>query len=253
MSSMFMPILDRQSAIVTGASRGIGRAAAIELAAAGAGVVVNYRYNSEAAASVVETIRESGGRAEAFAGNVYSEPDVRALVRFTIEKFGRIDILVANAGITRDLLLGAMKLEDWEMVMDTNVGGVFLTIREVLPHMMSQRSGCIILLSSIAAERGGRGHANYAASKGAINAMAKSLAIEFAPRGIRVNAIAPGIILTDMTTRIRNFAEDEIKAMIPLKRLGQPQEVARAIRFLASPDASYITGEILNVAGGFGL
>ena len=248
-----MPILDGQVAIVTGASRGIGKAAAIELAAAGASVIVNYRSRSEDAQGVVDTIRANGGRAEAYAGDVSSEADVRALVRFTIQTFGRIDILIANAGITRDLLLGAMKLEDWECVMDTNVGGVFLCIREVLPYLMSQRSGSLILLSSIAAERGGRGHANYAASKGAINAMAKSLAIEFAPRGIRVNVVAPGIILTDMTTRIRNFAEDEIKAMIPMKRMGEPEEVARAIRFLASPDASYITGIVLEVTGGFGV
>jgi 3-oxoacyl-[acyl-carrier protein] reductase len=248
-----MPILDGQVAIVTGASRGIGKATAIELAAAGASVIVNYRSRSEDAASLVGMIRANGGRAEACAGDVSSEADVGALVRFTIQSFGRIDILVANAGITRDLLLGAMKLEDWETVMDTNVGGTFLTIREVLPHLMSQRSGSIILLSSIAAQRGGRGHANYAASKGAINAMAKSLAIEFAPRGIRVNVVAPGIILTDMTTRIRNFAQDEIKAMIPMNRMGEPEEVARAIRFLASPDASYITGVVLEVTGGLGV
>ncbi|HKE29634.1 MAG TPA: 3-oxoacyl-ACP reductase family protein [Bryobacteraceae bacterium] len=248
-----MPILDGQVAIVTGASRGIGKAAAIELAACGALVVVNYRSRSEDAGQVVESIRQNGGRAEACAGDVSSETDVRGLVQFALRKFGGVDILVSNAGVTRDLLLGSMKLEDWESVMTINVRGAFLTVREVLPHMMSKRSGCIILLSSIAAEHGGRGHANYAASKGAINAMTKSLAIEFAPRNIRVNAVAPGVILTDMTTRIRTFAEDEIKTMIPLKRMGEAAEVARAIRFLASPDASYITGQVLNVAGGLGL
>jgi 3-oxoacyl-[acyl-carrier protein] reductase len=123
----------------------------------------------------------------------------------------------------------------------------------VLPHMISQRSGVIVSLSSIAAERGGRGHANYAASKGAINAMTRSLAVELAPRGIRVNAVAPGIILTEMTSRIRMFAEDELKTQIPLKRFGEPREVARAVCFLASPDASYITGEVLHVTGGFGI
>jgi 3-oxoacyl-[acyl-carrier protein] reductase len=248
-----MPILEGQVAIVTGASRGIGKAAAIELALAGAAVVVNYRSRSEDAEQVVETIRQDGGRAEACAGDVSSEADVRELVKFTLRKFGGVDILVSNAGVTRDLLLGSMKLQDWETVMSTNVRGAFLTVREVLPHMMSRRSGCIILLSSIAAERGGRGHANYAASKGAINAITKSLAVELSPRNIRVNAVAPGIILTDMTTRIRNFAEDEIKTMIPLKRIGDAVEVARAIRFLASSDASYITGEVLNVTGGLGL
>jgi 3-oxoacyl-[acyl-carrier protein] reductase len=248
-----MPILEGQVAIVTGASRGIGKAAAIELASSGAAVVVNYRSRSEDAQQVVETIRQNGGCAEACAGDVSSETDVRELVRFALRKFGVVDILVSNAGITRDLLLGSMKLEDWESVMVTNVRGAFLAVREVLPHMISKRSGCIILLSSIAAERGGKGHANYAASKGAINAMTKSLAVELAPRRIRVNAVAPGIILTDMTTRIRNFAEDEIRTLIPLKRMGEAVEVARAIRFLASPDASYITGEILNVTGGYGL
>jgi 3-oxoacyl-[acyl-carrier protein] reductase len=164
-----------------------------------------------------------------------------------------VDILVCNAGVTRDQLLGSMKLEDWESVMEVNVRGVFLTIREVLPHMMAQRSGAIVALSSVAAERGGRGHSNYVASKGAVNAMIRSLAIELAPRGIRVNAVAPGIIITDMTTRIRTFAEDELKTQVPLKRFGEPREVARAVCFLASPDASYITGVVLHVTGGFGV
>jgi 3-oxoacyl-[acyl-carrier protein] reductase len=248
-----MPALQGQSAIVTGASRGIGRAIAIELAREGAAVVLNYRSRQEEAEAVVCEIRKAGGTAECCPADVASEADVRKLIAFAASAFGRLDILVCNAGVVRDTLLGAMKLDDWEAVMQTNTRGVFLSIRESLPHMMSQRSGNIIVLSSISAERGGRGHANYVASKGAVNAMVKSLAVELAPRGIRVNAVAPGVIVTEMTNRIRNFAEAEIMAQIPMKRLGQPEEIARAVRFLASPDASYITGHVLNVTGGFGL
>lgn len=241
------------SAIVTGASRGIGRAIAVELAREQATVIVNYCNQREQAEALVAEIRSEGGKAEAFGADVLSEADVRNLVRFATTQCPRLDILVCNAGVTRDLLLGSMKVEDWEAVMGVNVRGTFLMIREVLPHMISQRSGAIISLSSIAAERGGRGHANYAASKGAINAMTRSLAVELAPRGIRVNAVAPGIILTEMTDRIRMFAEDELKTQIPLKRFGEPRDVARAVCFLASPDASYITGEVLHVTGGFGI
>ena len=248
-----MPTLQGQSAIVTGGSRGIGRAIAKELAREGASVVVNYRSRREDAEAVVCEIRAQGGTAECCPGDVATETDMRALVAYAASTFGRLDILVCNAGIVRDQLLGAMRLEDWEAVMQTNTRGVFLAIRESLPHMMSQRSGNIVVLSSISAERGGRGHANYVASKGAVNAMVKSLAIELAPRGIRVNAVAPGVVLTEMTTRIRNFAEAEIKAQIPMKRFGEPEEIARAVRFIASPDASYITGHVLNVTGGFGL
>jgi len=248
-----MGSLDGQVALVTGGSRGIGRAICLELAREGAAVIVNYRSKREDADAVVAEIGAAGGRAEAFAADVGSEDDARALLAHLIGQYGRLDILVCNAGIVRDQLLGAMKADDWDTVMQTNVRGVFLSIREALPQMMSQRAGSIIALSSVAAERGGRGHANYVASKGAINAMVKSLAVELAPRGIRVNAVAPGIIVTEMTGRIRTFAEPQIQAQIPLKRLGKPEEVARAVRFLASPDASYITGEILHVTGGFGV
>jgi 3-oxoacyl-[acyl-carrier protein] reductase len=248
-----MGSLDGKVALVTGGSRGIGRAISAELAREGAAVVVNYRTKAEDAAATVAAIREAGGRAESCAGDVAAEADAKALLTFVLRTYGGLDILVCNAGITRDQLLGAMKIDEWDDVMRTNVRGVFLTIREALPQMMSQRSGSIVALSSIAAERGGRGHANYVASKGAINAMTKSLAIELAPRGIRVNAVAPGIILTEMTERIRTFAEGEIQAQIPLKRYGSPEDVAKAVRFLASPDAGYITGEVLHVTGGFGV
>ena len=245
--------LEGQFALVTGASRGIGREIALELARAGAGVVVNCRSRMAEAESVVEEIRAAGGQAEAFAADASSEADVRSMVQFALRRFQKIDVLVCNAGVVRDSLTGAMKLEDWETVIATNLRGVFLSIREVLPCMMHQRSGAIIALSSIAAERGGRGHANYAASKGGINAMTRSLAVELAPRGIRVNAVAPGIILTEMTNRIRSFADQELKTSIPMGRYGRPEEVATAVRFLASAEASYITGQVLHVTGGFGV
>src|ERR1700675_1343658 len=245
--------LEGQFALVTGASRGIGREIALELARAGAGVVVNCRSRMAEAESVVEEIRAAGGQAEAFAADASSEADVRSMVQFALRRFQKIDVLVCNAGVVRDSLTGAMKLEDWETVIATNLRGVFLSIREVLPSMMHQRSGAIIALSSIAAERGGRGHANYAASKGGINAMTRSLAVELAPRGIRVNAVAPGIILTEMTNRIRSFADQELKTSIPMGRYGRPEEVATAVRFLASAEASYITGQVLHVTGGFGV
>lgn len=243
-------LLDGQVAIVTGGSRGIGRAISLELAAAGATVAVNYRAQEAAAAAVVAEIARAGGKAVAVQGDVSKEADVKRLVSSTLSSHGRLDVLVCNAGIERDKLVASMSLQDWEAVMETNLRGPFLCVREAAPAMISARSGSIVLMSSIAADRGGRGHANYSAAKGGLNAMVRALAVELAPKKIRVNGVAPGVIVTDMTARIRQFGEEEILKQVPLKRYGQPEEVAKAVRFLASSEASYITGEILHVTGG---
>ncbi|MDQ3928609.1 MAG: SDR family oxidoreductase, partial [Chloroflexota bacterium] len=157
------------------------------------------------------------------------------------------------AGVVRDQLAAAMSLDDWNAVIQTNLSGTFIAIREVLPYMMSQKKGSIVSISSIAADRAGRGHCNYVAAKGAINSMTKSLAVELAPKNIRVNAVAPGVVATEMSNRVRNLAGDEILAQIPLRRYGEPLDIARAVCFLVSDEASYITGEVLHVTGGFGL
>jgi 3-oxoacyl-[acyl-carrier protein] reductase len=248
-----MPNLQGHIAIVTGGSRGIGRAVAFELAVNGAAVVVNYLRSKPDAEEVVAKIAAGGGRACAFQADVTDETQVRSLADFTARHFGSPTVLVANAGVVSDQLAAAMTLEEWETVVQTTLRGTFLSIRSVLPQMMAQKSGSIICISSIAAERGGRGHINYAAAKGGINAVTKSLAVELAPKRIRVNAVAPGIIVTDMTRRIRDFAERELIEQIPLRRFGDPSDVARAVCFLASDEASYITGEVLHVTGGFGL
>jgi 3-oxoacyl-[acyl-carrier protein] reductase len=248
-----MTRLTGEVALVTGAARGIGRAVAVRLAREGARVVVNYRRSAEAAEQVVAEISAAGGEAAAYGADVTDERDVARLVRFTVQRFGRLDILVTSAGVARDQLIAAMSLEEWESVIQTNLRGPFLCIREVAPIMMRQKSGRIVTLSSIAAEMAGRGHSNYVASKGGINAMTRSLAVELAPRNIRVNAVAPGLILTDMSQRVRDLAADEILRQIPLKRFGDPNDVAEAVCFLVSDAAAYITGEVLHVTGGLGL
>jgi 3-oxoacyl-[acyl-carrier protein] reductase len=242
-----------QVALITGAARGIGRAIALQLAREGATIIINYKSSLESANQLIQEIQQEGGEAHIFQANVAEENDVRRLLRFTEQKCRRLDVLVINAGTVRDQLAAAMSLNQWEEVIQTNLRGAFLCIREALPMMMRQKSGSIVLMSSISADRGGRGHVNYVASKGGLNAMTLSLAVELAPKGIRVNAVSPGVILTDMTQRIRNLANDEILEQIPLKRFGIPEEVAQAVCFLASNEASYITGEILHVTGGFGI
>ena len=242
-----------RTALVTGGSRGIGRAIALRLAAEGARVVVNYVRAVDEAEAVVESIAAAGGEAHAIRADVAEEDEVRELVRASVRRLGGLDVLVANAGVVEDQLLGMMTARQWDTVLAVNLRGTFLCIREALPLLMRTRSGSIVCVSSVAADKAGRGHANYVAAKGGLNAMVRSLAVELAPKGVRVNAVAPGVIATSMSERVRRLAGDEILAQIPLKRYGEPDDVAAAACFLASDEATYITGEILQVTGGLGL
>jgi 3-oxoacyl-[acyl-carrier protein] reductase len=243
-----MIALSEQVAIVTGASRGIGRATALALAATGVKVVVNYAQSSAAADSVVQEIQQDGGTAIAVKADVSKSEEVENLIQQTQEQWGRVDILVNNAGITRDNLLLRMKLEDWQAVIDLNLTGVFLTTKVVSKLMLKQKSGRIINITSVAGLMGNPGQANYSAAKAGVIGFTKTVAKEFASRGVTVNAVAPGFIATDMT---HDLKADEILKFIPLARYGQPEEVAGMIRFLAiDPAAAYITGQVFNVDGG---
>lgn len=240
--------LNGKVAIVTGASRGIGRATAIALAAEGAKVVVNYASSSSAADQVVAEIQALGSDAIAQAADVSKADQVDALVSATMEKWGQIDILVNNAGITRDTLLLRMKPEEWQAVIDLNLTGVFLCTRAVSKIMLKQRSGRIINITSVAGLMGNPGQANYSAAKAGVIGFTKTVAKELASRGITVNAVAPGFIETDMTADLKS---DDILKFIPLNRYGKPEEIAGMIRFLAAdPAAAYITGQVMNVDGG---
>ena len=240
--------LQERVAIITGASRGIGRATALALAAEGAKVVVNYASSSTAAEEVVAAITDKGGNAIALQADVSKVDQVDTLVNHTLEKLGRVDILVNNAGITRDTLLLRMKPEDWQAVIDLNLTGVFLCTRAVSKIMLKQKSGRMINITSVAGQMGNPGQANYSAAKAGVIGFTKTVAKELASRGITVNAVAPGFIATDMTSDLKS---DEILKYIPLGRYGEPEEVAGMIRFLAAdPAAAYITGQVFNVDGG---
>ncbi|GAW91073.1 3-oxoacyl-[acyl-carrier-protein] reductase [Calderihabitans maritimus] len=243
-------ILDNRVAIVTGASRGIGRATALALASAGASVVVNYFGSEEAAREVVSCIEAKGGRALALQADVANGEAVAKLVESTLDHFGRVDILVNNAGITRDNLLLRMKEDDWDKVINTNLKGVYNCTKAVLKPMMKQKEGRIINIASVVGISGNAGQANYAAAKAGIIGFTKSVAKEVASRGILVNAVAPGFIITDMTDSLSEKAKAELQEKIPLGRLGKPEDVAQVVLFLASPAAGYITGQVINVDGG---
>ncbi|WP_227870723.1 3-oxoacyl-ACP reductase family protein [Orrella marina] len=238
-------------AIVTGGSRGIGRTIVQTLAAEGAKVHFFYRSEADAAREVVDAVSAAGGQATAWMVDVTDSQACQQAVEQIADQSERIDVLVNNAGIVRDNLLAAMEDEEITSVLQTNLFSVFHVTRAVVPFMMSQRSGQIVNLSSVAATKGGRGQANYAASKGAVEAVTRALAVELAPRKIRVNAVAPGVIETAMSQQVRDLAGDEVKSRILLKRYGQPEEIAQAVTFLASDLASYITGQVLYVDGGF--
>ncbi len=236
-------------AIVTGGSRGIGRAIVEILAAADMDVVFTYRENAAAAAAVASA--SPGKKISSEKVDVRDSAACAAFAEKVFDRAGRIDLLVNNAGIIRDQPLGALEDDDVRAVLETNVIGAFNMARAVAPYMISKRRGKIINISSVSGEKGGRGQTNYAASKGAINAFTRALAVELAPRNITVNAVAPGVIETEMSRDVRERAGDAVTSRILLRRIGRPEEVACAVRFLGSKDADYITGQILHVDGGF--
>lgn len=242
--------LEGKNALVTGASRGIGREIAMELARQGANVAVNYAGSEKSANDVVAVIQSMGRQAFAVQANVADGDAVAEMTKQVIEQFGSLDILVNNAGITRDNLLMRMKEDDWDAVIDTNLKGVFLCTKAVTRQMMKQRSGRIINISSIVGVSGNPGQANYVAAKAGVIGLTKTTAKELASRGITVNAVAPGFITTDMTDKLNEEVKSEMLKQIPLARLGDPEDIAKVVVFLASEDSRYMTGQTLHVDGG---
>ncbi len=240
-----------KTALVTGASRGIGRITAIMLAQRGFAVAVNYLAGFEDEANEVkDAIEKEGGRAIIVPGDVSKAADVEAMFATIKEQFGRLDLLVNNAGITRDSLLMRLKEADWDSVINIDLKSCFLTIKAVAPIMMKQRSGAIVNIASVVGITGNIGQINYSAAKAGVIGVTKTAAKELAGRGIRVNAVAPGFIQTSMTAVIPDNIKEEMLRSVPLSRMGQPEDVARAVCFLASDDAAYITGQVLKVDGG---
>jgi len=245
--------LDGKTAVVTGASRGIGRAIALELAKEGANVVVNYSGSEAKAQEVVEEISKIGSKAIAVQANVADNDSVQNLMKTALEEFGSIDILVNNAGITRDNLLMRMKEDEWDDVINTNLKGVFLCTKAVTRQMMKQRAGRIINIASVVGVMGNAGQANYTAAKAGVIGLTKTTARELAARNILVNAVAPGFIETEMTEVLPEDVKNAMLSQIPLAKFGQAENIAKAVAFLASDDAEYITGQVLHVDGGIAM
>ncbi|RNF40631.1 3-oxoacyl-[acyl-carrier-protein] reductase [Planococcus salinus] len=245
-----MSKLAGKTAIVTGASRGIGAEIARSFAAEGANVVVNYSGSKEKAEAVAEEIRKSGGEAIVVKADVADADQVKAMIDETVKTFGAVDVLVNNAGITRDNLMMRMKDDEWDDVININLKGVFVCTKAVTRQMMKQRSGRIVNIASIVGVMGNAGQANYVAAKAGVIGLTKTTARELASRGITANAIAPGFIMTDMTDRLSDDIQQTMLGQIPLGRFGKPEEVAKAALFLASDEASYMTGQTLHLDGG---
>ena len=246
-------MLTGKNALVTGAGRGIGRAIALELAKRGAFVIVNYNGSKDAAEQTVSAIKDAGGDDVSVQCNVSDFTACQEMMDALVKEYTHIDILVNNAGITRDDLLMRMKEESFDAVIDTNLKGTFNTIRHLSRYMLKQRSGKIINISSVSGILGNAGQANYSASKAGVIGLTKAVARELASRGICVNAVAPGFVETDMTAALSDKVQDELKKQIPMGRAGKAEDIAKAVAFLASPDADYITGQVLSVDGGMAI
>lgn len=246
-------MLENKVALVTGGSRGIGRAIAISLASNGAFVVVNYCGSKDKADEVVKEITDNGGSAVAYQADIADVDAVKSMFDYIIKEYKSLDILINNAGITRDNLILKMTEEEFDQVINTNLRGVFFCLKQASRIMLKQKRGTILNLSSVSGVRGNPGQVNYSAAKAGVVGMTKTLAKELGSRGITVNAIAPGYIKTDMTHVLKDELKEKIAEAVPLKRLGNPEDIAEMATFLVSPKASYITGQVIEIDGGLGL